>query len=170
MPGIGIVAIGATKQAARHEQHDPQSRPIVTRGRFVGVGVAEGAFGVVAQFAFVRRVGRNPDVQIVPAAGFEGAELRHRSAHTCPWKVRLMTSICCSRVSRTKFTAYPETRIVSCGYLSGFFIASSSVSLSTTFRFMWNPPWSKYMSNALAAASMSSASDRCAFWGATETV
>lgn len=32
-----------------------------------------------------------------------------------PWKVRLMTSSCCSRVRRTKFTAYPETRMVSCG-------------------------------------------------------
>ena len=28
------------------------------------------------------------------------------------WNVRLITSICCSRVSRTKFTAYPDTRMV----------------------------------------------------------
>ena len=35
--------------------------------------------------------------------------------HTDSWKVRLTTSSCCSRVSRTKLTAYPETRIVSCG-------------------------------------------------------
>ena len=56
---------------------------------------------------------------------------------TPPWNVRLITSICCSRVSRTKFTAYPETRIVSCGYFSGWSIASSSISRFNTFTFMW---------------------------------
>jgi hypothetical protein len=29
----------------------------------------------------------------------------HGDQAGAPWKVRLMTSICCSRVSRTKFTA-----------------------------------------------------------------
>ena len=47
----------------------------------------------------------------LPQAG--GAGGRH--GHTEPWKVRFTTSSCCSRVSRTKLTAYPETRIVSCG-------------------------------------------------------
>lgn len=28
-----------------------------------------------------------------------------RSVQSAPWKVRLMTSSCCSRVRRTKFTA-----------------------------------------------------------------
>ena len=50
-----------------------------------------------------------------------------------------MTSICCSRVSRTKFTAYPDTRIVSDGYFSGWSIASSRVSRLSTLMFMWNP-------------------------------
>src|SRR5262249_39028609 len=53
-----------------------------------------------------------------------------------PWNVRLITSICCSRVSRTKFTAYPETRIVRWGYFSGWSIASRSVSRLSTFTFM----------------------------------
>ena len=58
-------------------------------------------------------------------------------ASTSPWNVRLMTSICCSRVSRTKFTAYPETRIVRLGYFSGWSIASISVSRLRTLMFMW---------------------------------
>ena len=75
MPGIGIVAIGAAQQAARHEQHDPQAGPVVAGGRLVGMDIAEGAFAVVAEIGFVRRVGRDPDAQIVPAAGLEVAEL-----------------------------------------------------------------------------------------------
>src|SRR4051812_32660243 len=53
-----------------------------------------------------------------------------------PWNVRLITSICCSRVRRTKFTAYPETRMVSCGSFPGWSIASSSISRLRTFTFM----------------------------------
>ena len=49
-------------------------------------------------------------------------------------------------------------------------IASFSVSLSMTFRFMWKPPWPKNMSKAFAADETSSSSVRCAFCGATETV
>src|SRR5699024_108883 len=37
------------------------------------------------------------------------------------WKVREITSSCCSFVSLWKFTAYPDTRTVSCGYFSGCF-------------------------------------------------
>ena len=33
-----------------------------------------------------------------------------------------------------------DTRIVNCGYLSGFRMASSSVCLSITFLSIWNPP------------------------------
>ena len=46
-----------------------------------------------------------------------------------------ITSNCCSRVSFTKFTAYPDTRIVSCGYFSGCSIASINKSLSNTLTF-----------------------------------
>ena len=31
------------------------------------------------------------------------------------WKVRAITSSCCLRLRRVKLTAYPETRMVSCG-------------------------------------------------------
>ena len=51
------------------------------------------------------------------------------------WKVLAMTSSCCSLVSLIKFTAYPETRIVSCGYCSGCFCASKSVSRFNTLTF-----------------------------------
>jgi len=40
----------------------------------------------------------------------------------------MITSICCSRLSRTKFTAYPETRIVSVG------ISRDGPSHPTAFR------------------------------------
>ena len=106
VPGVGVVAVGAAEQAARDEQHHAQARSVVARRRLVGMDVAEFALLVVAKFAFVRRVGRKPDAQVVPAAGLDGAELRHGNApHTWPWKVRLMTSRCCSLVRRMKFTA-----------------------------------------------------------------
>jgi hypothetical protein len=37
--------------------------------------VAEGAFAVVAELGFIRRIGRYPDAQIVPAAHLHDAEL-----------------------------------------------------------------------------------------------
>nr|BFE79315.1 hypothetical protein GCM10020093_019160 [Planobispora longispora] len=46
-------------------------------------------------------------------------------------------------VRRTKLTAYPETRMVSWGYLSGLSIASSRMSRLRTLTFMWKPPPSK---------------------------
>src|SRR5688572_9462788 len=73
------------------------------------------------------------------APGFEGdGLLRGYCAHDGydPWSVRLMTSSCCSRVSRTKFTAYPETRIVRLGYFSGWSMASRRVSRFNTLTFM----------------------------------
>ena len=75
MPGIGIVAVGAAKQATRHEQHHPQAGSVVSGRRLVGMDVAERAFAVVAKVGFVGRVGREADVQIVPAARLEVAEL-----------------------------------------------------------------------------------------------
>ena len=74
MPGIGIVAVGATKRQPRKEQYHAQAGAVVARRRLIGMDVAEGPF-LVAQVGFVRRVGRKSDAQIVPAAGFEGAEL-----------------------------------------------------------------------------------------------
>src|SRR3954462_4194027 len=65
--------------------------------------------------------------------------LAYTSSHKLPWNVRFTTSRCCSGVRRTKLTAYPETRMVSCGYFSGWSIASRSVARSSTLTFMWNP-------------------------------
>src|SRR4029077_1501778 len=44
MPGIGVVAIGAAQEAARHEQHDPEAGAVVARRRLIGMAVAERAF------------------------------------------------------------------------------------------------------------------------------
>lgn len=56
------------------------------------------------------------------------------------WNVRASTSSCCSLVSFTKFTAYPLTLTVNCGYASGCSIASRSVFSSRTFTFAWYSP------------------------------
>ncbi|STK22537.1 putative transporter [Escherichia coli] len=50
-------------------------------------------------------------------------------------KVRAITSRCCSGVRELKRTAYPDTRMVSCGYFSGCLTASSRVSRRRTFTF-----------------------------------
>ena len=107
MPRIGIVAVGAAKQAAGHEQHDAQAGPVIAGRRLVGMHVAERALGVVLTLAFVRRVGRDADAQIVPAAGsrLPTSDIASCPSQIWPWKVRLITSCCCSRVSRTKLTA-----------------------------------------------------------------
>ena len=50
------------------------------------------------------------------------------------WKVRLITSICCSLVRSMNLTAYPDTRMVKLAYsgFSGWFIASMSFSRPNT--------------------------------------
>ena len=40
--------------------------------------VAEGTLAIVLEGAFVRCVGRHPDVQVMPAARFQSAKLGHR--------------------------------------------------------------------------------------------
>src|SRR5699024_12539202 len=50
-------------------------------------------------------------------------------------KVRAITSRCCSGVRELKRTAYPDTRMVSCGYFSGCLTASSRVSRRRTLTF-----------------------------------
>ena len=77
MPGIGIVAVGTAKQAARHEQHDPEARAVVSRRRFIGVDVAESTIGIVVDFTGIWRVRRDTNVQIVPAARRKVADPRH---------------------------------------------------------------------------------------------
>ena len=41
------------------------------------MAVAEGALGFVAKFVFVRRVGRQTDMQVVPVTRLQDADLRH---------------------------------------------------------------------------------------------
>src|SRR5689334_5699607 len=109
MPGIRVVTVRAAQEATRHEQDDAKTWSIVARRRLVGMHITECAIGLVLERAFIRSVGREADMQVVTAARFEKvAELSH-GAHSLrqiwPWKVRLMTSCCCSRVRRTKLTA-----------------------------------------------------------------
>ena len=56
----------------------------------------------------LRNVLAEVDAQLERALRLErtsGARSASQAWRPPPWKVRLMTSICCSRVSRTKFTA-----------------------------------------------------------------
>src|SRR5271169_1560717 len=76
MPGVRVMAIGAAQQAARDEENDAQARAVVSRRCLVGMAVAEGAVGFL-QLRFIRRVRRNADVDVIPAAGFERPDLRH---------------------------------------------------------------------------------------------
>jgi hypothetical protein len=69
------VTVGAAQQTARDEQHHPQAGAVVAGRGLVGMGVTESAFAVAAEFGLVRRVGRNPDTQIVPTTRFEVAKL-----------------------------------------------------------------------------------------------
>ena len=75
VPGIGIVAVGAAKQAARHEQNQPQAGSVVAGRRLVGMDIAKRALAVVAKLRLVRRVRRYPDVQVMAAARLKAAEL-----------------------------------------------------------------------------------------------
>ena len=94
-PGVRVVAVHAAQRAARGEHDEPGTRTVDARGQVPGVH-RPSDLGQVSW-------------RLPQARGGHG----HR--HTDPWKVRLTTSSCCSRVSRMKLTAYPETRIVSCG-------------------------------------------------------
>ena len=100
MPGIGIVAVGAAQQAARQEQHDPQAGSVVAGGRLVGMDVAEGAFAVVAEARLrpARRArSRRADRAGCPPRGCRAVTSRVLRPQIWPWKVRLITSRCCSR-------------------------------------------------------------------------
>ena len=72
------MAVCTPQETARHEEHDPEPRSVIARSRFVRVHVPEGALVVlIVDRALVGSVGRNPEPQIVPAAGFESANV-HR--------------------------------------------------------------------------------------------
>src|SRR5699024_4460360 len=130
LPGIGIVAVLAAQYTAGQEQGHARTGTIHGCHQFPGVhrtdvASSHGGKGCCAVLA----AGGGGD-----SRGGHGFFL-----YSAPWKVRLRTSICCSRVRRTKLTAYPETRMVNCGESCGFSIASSSVSRLRTLMFRWNP-------------------------------
>ena len=77
MPGVRIVAVRATQQASRDEEHNAQPRPVVARRGFVGMAIAKGAL-LVLDAVFIRSVGRNPDPEVVTTSGFKGLNRRHR--------------------------------------------------------------------------------------------
>src|SRR5947209_19657068 len=110
---------------------DADARPVDGRagGERVKVADVTGGEGLLDQA--LRDVATQVQSKLVRTLRLEGNGLsRGGFGHSAsdPWNVRLITSICCSRVSRTKFTAYPETRMVRFGYFSGWSIASRSVS------------------------------------------
>ena len=76
VPGVRVLAVQAAQRAAGEEQHEPGARAVDAGGDVPGVN--RGLPGVVA---------RSP------------------GSHIALWKVREMTSRCCSGVSRTKLTA-----------------------------------------------------------------
>src|SRR5204862_3878302 len=102
------------------------------------------------------------EAQIVRAADERGIRFGRFTFHDdhAPWKVRLMTSICCSRVRRTKFTAYPETRMVRLGYFSGCATASSNISRFKTLTYAWYPLVPKNASSKPVRLSRCSSGER----------
>ena len=76
MPGVGVVAVGTAKQAARNEQYDPEGRAVVSGARLVGMYLAE-ITRVVPDVTGIGRVRRNADVQIVSAAFRKAADFHH---------------------------------------------------------------------------------------------
>ena len=72
---------------------------VVLLGRFLDVG---GVDRVVVGLDLAFRDTGAVELELVAAAG---ARSGHALAPSEPWKVRLSTSICCSLLSLTKFTA-----------------------------------------------------------------
>src|ERR1700758_2154302 len=138
IPSVGVVAVEASPLATGRPANHAHSRSV--DGRASSEGMKEAHFSRGQSNPHIRL--RHVRAQI--KADFKRTfrvqrELVRRLTHSVacfPWNVRLITSICCSRVSRTKLTAYPETRIVRLGYFSGWSIASISISRSKTFTFM----------------------------------
>src|SRR5688500_18598108 len=102
MPRVRVVAIQAAQQAAAHEHDDPDAGSIEGGPGLVGVDPPEIAPRII-EGCRVRRVRGSCLLQVVPAVGpgLVGHDIKPYS----PWNVRLITSICCSRVRRTKLTA-----------------------------------------------------------------
>ena len=103
----GLWQIHAVELATAEPGHDAHARPVDG-----GTGLERVDEAPVA--ALERRANAGladllaqRDAQVVGAADERDVRVGSFEFHgsQAPWKVRLMTSICCSRVSRTKFTA-----------------------------------------------------------------
>ena len=128
VPGVGVVAVLAAQQAAGEEGDEAQARAVDRAADLVGVDVADevvllgdvldvgGVDGVVVGLDLAFLDAGAVELQLVAAAGARRGHapappshrhgaLGHALAPSEPWKVRLMTSICCSLLSLTKFTA-----------------------------------------------------------------
>ena len=116
VPGIRVVTVLAAQQATGEKADEAQAGSVHRAADLVRVHVADEVVFlldlldvagmhrvvVVRRLALRRALAR--DVELVAAAGAQARLMR--PPPTCaPWKVRLMTSSCCSFVSLTKFTA-----------------------------------------------------------------
>ena len=86
LPGVGVLAVEAAQRAAASGR--PRAACPDRRRRSTGP-----------------TSGRSPSPLTTAAVGTRSGASRAPPRHSPPWNVRLITSICCSRVSRTKFTA-----------------------------------------------------------------
>ncbi len=57
MPRVRVVAIRASQQAPRYEQHHAHAGPVVSGRGLVGMAIAKGAFAIVLKQTLVRSVG-----------------------------------------------------------------------------------------------------------------
>ena len=144
MPGVGIMAVQAAHGTSSKEHHKADSRSIHSSKAFHRMNFSH----KVLLFDPIRLIfimqSREPAIPVSPPQKQQGTGSGSRDLsclyhfhmnYMRSWKVLAMTSSCCSLVSLIKFTAYPETRIVSCGYCSGCFCASKSVSRFNTLTF-----------------------------------
>ena len=103
-PRVGVVAVLAAPHAARRPRHDAHARAIDGGAGRVGVQKPHVAAGQRFANALLGNGVAQVDPKLERARRLR-ARRPARQTWVSPWKVRLMTSICCSRVSRTKFTA-----------------------------------------------------------------
>ena len=107
-PGIGIVAVEAAKLAACEPGHHTQPGSIhcgPCRKRVNEAHISSGESRSDVGFGYMPA---QVDAEFERALRLQRNWLYlqdYRSCYTVPWKVRLITSNCCSRVNRTKLTA-----------------------------------------------------------------